>query len=138
MDRNHHDAKFSIPVFVLHQSFWKFCAHLYLGFAALHSDHHLPHAVAVHGLHSHVGRNQLPSEFCARFEMFYVVSNGRYSAATALPLSLQKSFTKRMSAHSSFVNVLGILTTALYNNTATQLQPLTETVYKQELNQGTV
>jgi len=28
-----------------------------------------------------------------------------------------------MSAYSLFVNVLGILTTPLYNNTATQLQP---------------
>jgi len=43
-----------------------------------------------------------------------------------------------MSAYSLFVNVLGILTTPLYNNTATQLQPLTATVCKQELNQGAV
>lgn len=138
MDRNHHDAKFSIPVFVLHQSFWKFCVNLYLGFAALHSDHRLPRAIAVHGLHSHMGRNQSPSEFCAWFQIYYVLGNGRYSTTAALLLSLQKPFTKCMSAYSSFVNVLGILTTALYNNKGTQLQPLAETVCKQELNQGTV
>jgi hypothetical protein len=70
--------------------------------------------------------------------MFYDVRNGRYSTTSALPFSLQKPFTKCMSAYSSFVNVLGILTTPLYNNTASQLQPLAETVCKQELNQDTV
>lgn len=138
MDRNHHGAKFSTPLFVLHQSFLKFCVHLYLGFAALHPDDHLPHAVAVHGLHSVVGRNQSPSEFCTRFHMFYDVGNGRYFTTAAVPLSLQKPFTKCMSAYSSFVNVLDFLTTPLYNNTVTQLQPLAETICKQELNQGTV
>jgi hypothetical protein len=31
---NHHCAKFSIPVSLLHQSSWKFCVYLYLGLAA--------------------------------------------------------------------------------------------------------
>ena len=84
VDRNHDGAKFSTPVFVLHQSFWKFCVHLYLGFAALHPELHLPHAVAVHGLHSLVGRNQSPSEFFRQFHMFYDVGNGRYSTTAAV------------------------------------------------------
>jgi hypothetical protein len=70
--------------------------------------------------------------------MFYDVGNGRYFTTAAVPLSLQKPFTKCMSAYSSFVNVLDFLTTPLYNNTVTQLQPLAETICKQELNQGTV
>jgi hypothetical protein len=37
MDRNHHGAKFSIPMSVLHQSSWK--CYVYLGFTPLLPEH---------------------------------------------------------------------------------------------------
>jgi hypothetical protein len=40
---------FFIPFSVLHQSSWKFCVYLYLGFVALLLEYHLP-AVVVHVL----------------------------------------------------------------------------------------
>jgi hypothetical protein len=69
MNINCHGAKFSIPVPLLYQSSWKFCGHVYLGFAALLPEHHLLHTV-VHILHWLVGRKQSPSKFCVCIQTF--------------------------------------------------------------------
>jgi hypothetical protein len=58
MGRNHHGAKFSISVLVLHQLSWEFCACLYLDFDALLAEHHLLHAIVVNILNLLVGGNQ--------------------------------------------------------------------------------
>ena len=44
-NKNHYGAKFSTTVSVLHQFSWKFCKHLYLGFAGLKPEHHPFHAM---------------------------------------------------------------------------------------------
>jgi hypothetical protein len=120
--RNHHGAKLSIPVPFLHQSSWKFCLHLYLGFVA-----QLPNIIS-----------STPSlfTFCIREgtslpqSTEYVLKCCPYFTTAALPFQLQKPHTICMSVNSSF----GILTTtALQHNTATQAHR----VCKRELSQVT-
>jgi hypothetical protein len=92
-----------------------FNVYLYLRFDTLLPEHHVQ-AIVVHVLHSLVRRNQSPSKFCVRSQMFY---RCQYCTTAALPFPLQKPFTKCKPAYSSSVNVLGILTmTALQHNVA--------------------
>jgi hypothetical protein len=65
----HHGVKFSMPVSVLHQPFWKFCVYLYLGFAAL-SLGHLLHIVVVHILHAFTHVKELVS-----LKVLFMLSN---------------------------------------------------------------
>jgi hypothetical protein len=69
MNRNHHGAKFSISVSVLHWSSWGFCIYLYFGFTVLLPEYHPLHAIVVHILHS-LGRNQSLSNSCVHSQLF--------------------------------------------------------------------
>jgi hypothetical protein len=69
MNRNCHGAKFSISVCALHQSSWKFCIYLYMGFIVLLPEYHLLQVIVVHILHI-LRRNQFPSKSCIHSQMF--------------------------------------------------------------------
>jgi hypothetical protein len=120
----HNGKKSSVPVSLLHQSCWKFGIYSYLGLAALLPEHHL-HAVIGHIMHSRVGVNDFPSKFCVHSQMFCSVEFCKvdivwYSTAASVSFPLQKPCTECMSAYSSLVNVLGILTmTTMQHSTAT-------------------
>jgi hypothetical protein len=120
-DRNHHCAKFATPVSVLHQSPWKFCVYLYLGFVALLPKHHL----CLHSALAH-GNGPIFLKVSCTFSnvlQCVILQSGyycQYFTTTALSFPLQKPHMKCMSPYSSFVNVLWILTTTtLQHNTAT-------------------
>jgi hypothetical protein len=108
---NHHGAKFSIPVS------WKFFVYLYLGFAALLSELHLPHTAILHLL---VGRNRSPSKFC--------VCSVR---GILLPVFHQKFCCRNYTKCMPLVNMSSILTTTqMQHNRAI----LAYTRYKQKLS----
>ena len=54
----HHGVKFSHPVSVIHQTSWKFCVFLYLGFTVT-LPNRLLNATVVHFLHLLVGKMSL-------------------------------------------------------------------------------
>jgi hypothetical protein len=107
-------------------------------FLVLLPEHHLLYAAVVHVLHSFVGKNQFPLQFCVRFRTLCNVEHCdvgcKYSGPAALPFPVQKLYTTCMLAYSSFVKLFGIVISPPHCNTT---QPLTTTVYKQNLYQRT-
>jgi hypothetical protein len=59
--RQHYGVQFSNPVSVIHQTSWKCCVFLYLGFTAM-LPNHLLNATVFHFLHLLVQKDQSPSE----------------------------------------------------------------------------
>jgi hypothetical protein len=81
-DRYHHGAEFCILLSVVHQSSWKFCMCLYLGFTALLAEHR-PHIVIVHSMRSLMGRTHSPSGLCVCSQMFCEVLVFHHSSPTS-------------------------------------------------------
>jgi hypothetical protein len=125
INRIHNGKKSSVPLSLLHQSSWKFSVYSYLGLAALLPEYHHLLAVIGHVNHSLRGRHDSPSKFYEHSQMFCNVEFYKvdivvlYAAAESVSFPLQKPCTKYMSAYSSLVNVLGILTmTTVQHSTA--------------------
>jgi hypothetical protein len=86
MDRNHHGAKFSIPVSLLHQLSWKLYIYLYLGFTGLLPEYQLLQAIVAHVLHLLMGRNQSPSKSYIHSQMFYNMEFCEVDIIAGIPL----------------------------------------------------
>jgi hypothetical protein len=88
MARNHHGAKFSIPVPVLYQSSWKFCIYLHLGFVTL------LHAVVLAPC-SCMGRNLAPSKFCVHSQMLCSAEFSKVNITGDIPSKQPNHFHSR-------------------------------------------
>jgi hypothetical protein len=116
METSHHNAEFSIPVSVLHQSSCKFCTYLYLGFTGLLPECNLLHTVIIHNLHLLAGRYQSPSKFSVPSHMFSDVEFCEVDIVAGFPPQLPYHFHCRNHIQNAWWHILHFD----YNCTATQ------------------
>jgi hypothetical protein len=99
---------------VLHQSSWKFCKYLYLGFPILLPEHHL-HASVAHVLHSPEGRNQSTSKFSLCSQMFCHEEFCKVDITASVAPQLPYYFHCRNNTQNAFHHILHLWTCFIFS-----------------------